>query len=136
MSWKRRKELIKPEHTERERERINFKIKERNHSKQYMVLGCIVSFAIDMLKRRASKRFVLAESGEPTTWDSSVDSNPNITVDRNANSADEMSTQNVSPSSSSSEMSPTTTTATQTTPSTNHLTVPKTTTVELNQGLK
>lgn len=92
-----------------------------------MVLGCLVTFAIDMLKRRASKRFVLAESGQDGHWDSSVDNNPNITVDRNANQTDEMSTQSVS--SPTSETSPPTT-------STNHLTVPKTTTVELNQGLK
>ena len=35
-----------------------------------------------MLKRRVSKRFVLAESGEQTSWDSTVDSIPaNIDTD-------------------------------------------------------
>lgn len=96
-----------------------------------MVLGCLVSFAIDMLKRRASKRFVLAETGQDGHWDSSVDNNPNITVEGNANNTDEMSTPTVSPS----ETPMPTPTPTPTT-STNHLTVPKTTTVELNQGLK
>lgn len=81
----------------------------------FMVLGCLIAFAIAMLKRRASKRFVLAESGQDNVWDSSVDSDPNITVDRNAN---DMSTQ-------SDSSGPT---------SNNNLTVPNT--VELNQGLK
>lgn len=40
-----------------------------------MVLGCILVYIIAMLKRRASKRFVLAESGQDdVVWDSSVDS--------------------------------------------------------------
>lgn len=86
-----------------------------------MVLGCLVAFKIEMLKRRASKRFVLGESGQDNIWDSSVDNSPtpNITVDRNANDTN-MSTQGVSSESTSG----------------NHLAVPKTTAVEPNQGLK
>lgn len=60
-----------------------------------MVLSCVLAFVIAMLKRRASKRFVLAESGqEDVAWDSSVDNNnasasTNIRIigcDTNANS--------------------------------------------------
>lgn len=60
-----------------------------------MVLGCLFAFVIAMLKRRASKRFVLAESGqEDVAWDSSVDSKDAsasnyiriISSDTNANS--------------------------------------------------
>lgn len=87
-----------------------------------MVLGCILAFTIAMLKRRASKRFVLAESGQDNVWDSSVDSNPSITVDGNDNDNNtDMNTETVL-SESTSE---------------NHLTVPQTTAaVELNPGLK
>lgn len=85
-----------------------------------MVLGCLFAFAMSMLKRRASKRFVLAESGQDNIWDSSVD---NIVIDKNANNT-EMSSQSVTASES-----------TTTDSSNNLLTVPKTT-VELNQGLK
>lgn len=40
-----------------------------------MVFGCIWPIIARkiMLKRRASKRFVLAESGEPSTWDTTTD---------------------------------------------------------------
>lgn len=38
-----------------------------------MVLIIITTFI--MLKRRLSKRFVLAESGEESTWDPSLDNN-------------------------------------------------------------
>ena len=31
-----------------------------------------------MLKRRPSKRFVLAESGQDSSWDASTDNDPNI----------------------------------------------------------
>lgn len=103
-----------------------------------MVLGCLLAFAIAMLKRRASKRFVLAESGQDNVWDSSVDNNPSITVDRNANDTNMSNTQNVSAESTTPTPTPTptpTTTTTTTITSENHLTVPKTA-VELNQGLK
>lgn len=94
-----------------------------------------------MLKRRASKRFVLAESGQDNVWDSSVDSNTSITVDRNANNTNntEMNIQNETPPSSpppspSSSSSPLTPTQPE---QTNLLTVPKTQAqVEVNQGLK
>lgn len=46
-----------------------------------MVIGCILALIVAMLKRRASKRFVLAESGQDdVAWDSTVDNiaNPNI----------------------------------------------------------
>lgn len=90
-----------------------------------MVLGCLLAFAIAMLKRRASKRFVLAESGQDNVWDSSVDNNPSITVDRNANNTNMSNTENVSAVS------------TTTTTSENHLTVPQTAaSVAINQGLK
>lgn len=60
-----------------------------------MVLGCVFAFVFGMLKRRASKRFVLAESGqEDVAWDSSVDNNnatgSNIRIvscDTNANTS-------------------------------------------------
>lgn len=40
-----------------------------------MVIGCLLTvFNFIMLKRRASKRFVLAESGQDdTAWDSTLD---------------------------------------------------------------
>lgn len=42
----------------------------------FMVLCCVLAFVIAMLKRRASKRFVLAENGqEDVAWDSSIDNN-------------------------------------------------------------
>ncbi|XP_031639002.1 acetyl-CoA carboxylase isoform X2 [Contarinia nasturtii] len=100
-----------------------------------MVLGCLLAFVIDMLKRRASKRFVLAESGQDDVWDSSVDNIPNITVDRNANNSN-MNTESTTTTTITTTTTPppTSSASTQTT-SENHLTVPKTT-VELNQGLK
>lgn len=70
-----------------------------------------------MLERRASKRFVLAESGQNTVWDSSVDDPSN---------ADEHIIINMSNSSTSNNQS-----------STNRLTVPKATaTLDVSQGLK
>lgn len=70
-----------------------------------------------MLERRASKRFVLAESGQNDVWDSSVDDPSN---------SDEHIIINMSNSSTSNNQS-----------STNRLTVPKTTaTLDVSQGLK
>lgn len=84
-----------------------------------MVTGCQLAFAIAMLKRRASKRFVLAESGQNDVWDSSVDDPIN-------SNADEHIIINMSNSSTSNNQS-----------STNRLTVPKTTaTLDVSQGLK
>lgn len=103
-----------------------------------MVLGCLLAFVIDMLKRRASKRFVLAESGQDDVWDSSVDNIPNITVDRNANNSN-MNTEATTTTTTTTvtmTATPSTSSASTQTTSNNHLTVPKTTTVELNQGLK
>lgn len=110
-----------------------------------MVLGCFLA----MLKRRASKRFVLAESGQDSVWDASVDSNTSITVDRNANNTNitEMNIQNETPPSSppptpslsSSSSSPSLSPQQQSTEpeQKNLLTVPKTQAqVEVNQGLK
>lgn len=108
-----------------------------------MVLGCLLA----MLKRRASKRFVLAESGQDNVWDSSVDSNTSITVDRNANNTNntEMNIQNETPPPSSPPRTPppsSSSTSSLSQPPTqpeqkNLLTVPKTQAqVEVNQGLK
>lgn len=97
-----------------------------------MVLGCFLA----MLKRRASKRFVLAESGQDNVWDSSVDSNTSITVDRNDNNTNntEMNIQNETPP--SSPPPPPVQPPTQPEQK-NLLTVPKTQAqVEVNQGLK
>lgn len=95
-----------------------------------MVLGCFLAFANAMLKRRASKRFVLAESGQDNVWDSSVDNNPTITVDRNANNTNTNNTNstnmNTQQSDSSEQIS-----------DSNRLTVPTTAAAkEVNQGLK
>lgn len=38
-----------------------------------MVYGCLGALLKIMLKRRPSKRFVLAESGEEVTWDTTTD---------------------------------------------------------------
>lgn len=100
-----------------------------------------------MLKRRASKRFVLAESGQDNVWDSSVDSNTSITVDRNANNTNntEMNIQNETPPPPSSPPPPTSSSTsppslTQPPPQPeqkNLLTVPKTQAqVEFTKGLK
>lgn len=102
-----------------------------------MVLGCFLA----MLKRRASKRFVLAESGQDNVWDSSVDSNPSITVDRNANDTNntEMNIQNETPPSSPPppSLSPPPPSQPEQKCDQNLLTVPKTQAqVEVNQGLK
>lgn len=43
-----------------------------------MVFGFLIAFIIKMLKRRASKRFVLAESGQDDVeWDSTFDVDSN-----------------------------------------------------------
>lgn len=73
-----------------------------------MVLGCLLAFAIAMLKRRASKRFVLAESGQNDVWDSTVDNYPNA----ESNPDNNMNNENQSASTSN-------------TTSNNLLTVPK-----------
>lgn len=84
-----------------------------------MVTGCQLAFAIAMLERRASKRFVLAESGQSDVWDSSVD-------DPSTSNADEHIIINMSNGSTPNNQS-----------STNRLTVPKTTeTLDVSQGLK
>lgn len=49
-----------------------------------------------MLKRRASKRFVLAESGQNDVWDSTVDNYPNA----ESNPDNNMNTENQSASTS------------------------------------
>lgn len=53
-----------------------------------MVIGCLLAAFNAMLKRRASKRFVLAESGqEDVAWDSTVD-NDNSNIELNTESPD------------------------------------------------
>lgn len=52
---------------------------------EFMVISCLLSVFYTMLKRRASKRFVLAESGEETvSWDSTLD-NDNSNADNRTN---------------------------------------------------
>lgn len=101
-----------------------------------MVLGCFFAFANAMLKRRASKRFVLAESGQDNVWDSSVDNNPSITVDTNTNDTNNTDSTEMNTQNNSSEQTTTTTTPAPTT-SENRLTVPQTAAAnEVSKGLK
>lgn len=60
-----------------------------------MVFGILLAVLYAMLKRRASKRFVLAESGQDTVaWDSTLDNED--TNAENQNSENDNSLKNMS----------------------------------------